>query len=288
MSNETDNTETDAAFALAEMHRLRTDLAAERKRLEALECAVQEERERWQEASGLERGGDPGGVTPEGLAKYIQSIDARAEQAERERDEALSRIDAWKDASGLLVGEDPDGVTPAMLAKDLRQREREFDAEKAVRERAEADNAAMLDVIVRVAKEEGECLWCGESGIHREKCPVGLVLKADHPGAALLERHAAQVKKLDEQRAELWRMLDLARDHIRGDADAQVLVTAMDEVLAGDASPLLERLRALEKVMDAVRPFVKACIWPEPWPSELESKTLVDAVNAADALKEKA
>lgn len=52
-----------------------------RERDEA-DAAHEDERMRWQDESGLECGGDPGGVTPKALGKYLRSLEARAEAAE--------------------------------------------------------------------------------------------------------------------------------------------------------------------------------------------------------------
>lgn len=42
--------------------------------------------EAWQDASGLERGGDPGGVTPEGMRKYWEGVEAEDAKLRAERD----------------------------------------------------------------------------------------------------------------------------------------------------------------------------------------------------------
>lgn len=192
---------------LQEMHRLRTDLAAERKRREALECAVEEERERWQDASGLERGGDPGGVTPEGLAKYIQSIDARAEQAERERDEYLC---------ALGYDDETPRPPPAIVKHRINQLRRDLgavvdernDANDA-RERAEADNAALLKLLFALGVRHGctdlSCGLCFE----RAQVEQG---QANHPGAAWLERLRALETTMESVQNSLGDIITTCED----------------------------------------------------------------------------
>lgn len=144
---------------------LEQELASERKRREAAERERDEERVLWQEASGLECGGDPDGVTPRGLAKYLREVEARAEQAERERDEARSAL-----ADAVKV------VAETHVARD----------------RAEADNAALLQGIAAFHEA-----W--KTG--RDTLALAALLRlaqADHPGAAILEESERRRQLLED------------------------------------------------------------------------------------------
>lgn len=50
------------------------DLLDARETISALQCEVMEEREEWQEATGLMCGDDPGGVTPESLRRHLHKL----------------------------------------------------------------------------------------------------------------------------------------------------------------------------------------------------------------------
>lgn len=188
---------------------LREQLAAERKRREEVEDLWHEEQQAHTAA-----------VT-------------RAEQAERERDEA--RRDK-RDMGGIIsrtmdaLEGDPDdnmvGLARARMGDlqraeaalsvrtaeyDEMQRSQEAGAQRirelmAQAERAEADNAALLEAYRRTwggvmhdnVVHSPDCNEAGNgSGGCAPECPalyVSALLKADHPGAALLERMRALEK----------------------------------------------------------------------------------------------
>lgn len=107
----------------------------------------------------------------------------RREAAERERDEARAeRHTEWKAKVDAL----------------------------AARERAEADNAALLELLRRSGNGDGDgmCLWCGDGDPHRELCPIRAVLAANHPGAALLERLRALERFTSAARDLEWQRHD--------------------------------------------------------------------------------
>jgi hypothetical protein len=69
------------------VERLAAALKASEERARKAEDEEEELRElvaRYQEASGIDVGGDPGGVTPEILSKFVQSEEARANAAEKQ------------------------------------------------------------------------------------------------------------------------------------------------------------------------------------------------------------
>lgn len=127
------------------------DLAAERKRREGLE-----------EELHLERLAHTGAVT-------------RAEQAERERDEARKDAEALK----TVLAAERVGYQQVLDERDC----------------AGADNAALLDGL-RTARDPHAFNTC-----HGTDCACGVVdlLDADHPGAALLE----EIKSLRSDLAKL-------------------------------------------------------------------------------------
>jgi outer membrane murein-binding lipoprotein Lpp len=77
--------------------------AEQRKQLEA-------QLDDWKDASGLECGGDPDGVTPEHLRKFIADLEAELAQAQAERD-ALAKFKAYVherlDGAGVPANPEP-------------------------------------------------------------------------------------------------------------------------------------------------------------------------------------
>lgn len=59
---------------------------------EARIAELESEIEEWQDASGLELGGDPGGVTPEGMRAYWDRSEAEAEARIRELESELTEL----------------------------------------------------------------------------------------------------------------------------------------------------------------------------------------------------
>lgn len=123
------------------------------------------------------------------VATIREANDARKEEkaarecAEAERDEAkhISRDmgSIISDTMAALDGDPHDNMIG--LARALR----------GDLKRAEADNAALLQEIQRIAggDGDGQCWSCGAKTPypHRPPCALGDVLGATHPGAALLE-----------------------------------------------------------------------------------------------------
>lgn len=202
MSNKTDDVEQDAAFALAEMHRLRTDLADERKRREEAESRrdhtaqwyaerlerlkqMAKERGFWSEMAAIIANGTATAHEPPTYAQQLNMAKHRAEQAERERDEYLC---------ALGYDDETPRPPPAIVKHRINQLRRDLgavvdernDANDAC-ERAEADNAALfgaLRAIIEDARAKGY-----------DVTPAGeALLAATHPGAALLERLRALEK----------------------------------------------------------------------------------------------
>ena len=125
------------------------------------------------------------------LRSDLDSERKRREEAEQGRREAEAREhDAHSDRQ----------KAEALQRKAERERDwargevegvrRVLKDERADRDLAAADNAALLECLQRVGNED-TCCWCGESKKHLELCPVGLVIAHPHPGAALLERMRA-------------------------------------------------------------------------------------------------
>lgn len=94
-----------------------------------------------------------------GWKRRAKEAEARAEQAERERD-------AWRERCHVMEGERDDAW-------------KKRDEHRAARERTEADNAALLDHITRACATDAY-----------SDAVLGLVhlLTTHHPGAALLAR----------------------------------------------------------------------------------------------------
>lgn len=159
------------------------------------------------------------------LEKQLAAVKARAEQAERERDEAVEKATHIREArdeyARLLNAEE--------VARERAERERDeaceyWKAEIAARERAEADNAALVRGIHAFHEA-----W--KSG--RDTLALVALLRlahGDHPGAALLEK--------SERRRQL--LEDVAKA-CRGLGP----VTPEVETILGR---VLERLQALERV----------------------------------------
>ena len=89
------------------------DAARLRAHLDALELEHAEEIERWQEASGLERGGDPGGVRPEGLAKYLAKMEAEREESEELNTRQERELDSLRERVQALEAELQDAQNDA-------------------------------------------------------------------------------------------------------------------------------------------------------------------------------
>lgn len=163
-------------------------------------------------------------------------LHTRAEQAERERDWAQGEVE---------------GVRKVL------------DGERAARARAEADNAVLLDSVIRCHPcIDIACGACFERS--------GIIQRRDaHPGAALLERHAVDVADLRHTISEM--------EKNRIDS---INVTTRREYA------LLEYIRALEKVRDAVQScWEKLCI--RDMSTCVACNELRSACSAADALKVK-
>lgn len=83
--------------------------AAEVERLrEELERAA-EQVDAWKDASGLECGGDPDGVTPAAMKRYWESVESRADQAEarvRETQRLLDKLIVMTASGADLLGRD--------------------------------------------------------------------------------------------------------------------------------------------------------------------------------------
>lgn len=217
MSNKTDDVENDAAFALAEMHRLRADLTAERERREEAESRrdhtaqwyaerlerlkqMAKERGFWSEMAAIIANGTATAHEPPTYAQQLNMAKHRAEQAERERD-----------AQRVLLSN---------MTTECEHNAAMWREERAARERAEADNAALL---VRLAPliRETTSYWTEGDGsslfLARDSEPGPEVLDtngvaalvaafdAEHPGAALLERLRA-----------LERVRELLKDGVMG------------------------------------------------------------------------
>jgi hypothetical protein len=121
-----------------------------------------------------------------GLHAAAQKVKARAEQAERERGEVVGWL---AEVTVALTGERPHGAMPRTTLQAA------MDA-TAARERAEADNAALLREMESVSEELARMSGAPlHHDIIRTKlealaCRVQVlwVKTNDHPGAALLER----------------------------------------------------------------------------------------------------
>lgn len=102
------------------------------------------------------------------------SAEARAEQADRERDEWRARHRKFQDEVDVVA---------ARLESKVNHLETQSKELIAAKERAGADNAALRDGL-RCARDPHAYGSCGTNG-----CTCGVVtrLNADHPGAALLE-----------------------------------------------------------------------------------------------------
>ena len=92
-------------------------------RLAAKACGLLEEIEKWKDSTGLERGGDPDGVTPDDLRAEIAHLRATQEKSWSAADETLcARYEAvirdLMDACDMLMGDSdlPDDDSPEMKA----------------------------------------------------------------------------------------------------------------------------------------------------------------------------
>lgn len=91
------------------------DLELARDTARSRHIAALEEIERWKDASGLECGGDPDGVTPDGMRRFWEKV-------ERERDEARSRISAAMAMAGGRWSEWGDrAVSVANILEGIRE-----------------------------------------------------------------------------------------------------------------------------------------------------------------------
>lgn len=166
------------------------------------------------------------GAVPEWMEKMRQ----RAERAERERDDLKRRFEVTLDER-------------SRLHTDIQRVEKELDearndaaaafvagrAENAeALERAEADNAALLEALDEAVQQVESVDLQGAEALRG-------VLDAEHPGAALLER-MRETEQISEDRRQL--LEDVARA-CRGLGPT----TPGVEAVVGRA---LERLRALE------------------------------------------
>lgn len=102
-------------------------------------------------------------------AEAVVRLRQRTEQAEMERDEARAAL-----AQAVKV------VAETHMA----------------RERAEADNAALLDSLRRAESELSDAVVRHHG--------IDAVLSADHPGAALLERMRALEAAITKHKSDVW------------------------------------------------------------------------------------
>lgn len=119
------------------------------------------------------------------------ALTLRAEQAERERDEAR-RIHAANVEAGIELAKEFNrvggiGVEVDGVFRRARVLVALFVENKAARERAEADNAALRAMLEKTGRHIAGCSIKATGYKCIAECGLDAVLLADHPGAALLE-----------------------------------------------------------------------------------------------------
>jgi hypothetical protein len=171
------------------------------------------------------------------LHAAAQKVKARAEQAERERGEVVGWL---AEVTVALTGERPHGAMPRTTLQAA------MDATTA-RERAEADNAALLGALRRIidAAEATTVESRGERIAQFDWDPIYIaedLVDAAHPGAALLER----LRALEKVAVALEPML--SRIHsFRSRGDGSSLFLARDE----EPGPEVMDATALEGLQNA-------------------------------------
>jgi hypothetical protein len=173
--------------------------AGHKQALELMDAALAEarreaekERDEWKQEAELKQ------AALASAERDLDDANAAREQAERERDEARSLASQrWQDRHDALGVKTREGLTASEWLLRTGKAERERDEAVAARERAEADNAAMRDVLLVVERggtdcrtDQSCCPSCGARGpTHDEACRLWHALhSASMPGAALLER----------------------------------------------------------------------------------------------------
>lgn len=100
-------------------------LKASEERARKAEDEEEELRElvaRYQEASGIDVGGDPGGVTPDILSKFVQSEEARANAAEKQCAE-LAAANLAANKRIVELEQETDGLHDALRTCDESRKE---------------------------------------------------------------------------------------------------------------------------------------------------------------------
>lgn len=116
-------------------------------------------------------------------------------------------------------------------------------------DRAEADNASLVEVLRKVASGGGhdECVWCGNAPEnHLPLCPIGLALSSTHPGDAQRERFTRAETALRDVEE---RLVDAG-----GSRDGTILEqlnAAVERMLQAEQE--CERLTTATSTLDAMR-----------------------------------